>query len=115
MQPPQLFPPKLTPEQIFADLEGVACLMLANKIPWLVQASQQEADRLNPVWDMIEAKTSREAALLYAATKAKAEGFIPPFWVHVAPVANCLRHENGQPIVCRSFKIVPLPQLTVSE
>lgn len=106
----------LEAEHLNATAEHILGLMLGRKIPWLVQVTQDDPPKLPPVWDTIEAPTSKDAALLYATTKAQSLGMVPPFWVHVGPAAPGLRYDNGFPHFVRSFRIVPGdPQLTLSE
>lgn len=71
-------------------------------IPWLVQGSATDTATLGPEWETVFARTSREAAVLWAESRGVLT-FPLPFFVHVGPVAKCLRYGNGMPHFCKMF------------
>lgn len=79
-------------------------------IPWLVQASQYDSDRLGPVWDMVKAQSSKLAALAYAHEAPECATLESPFWVNVAPACPSMCHPNGVPIMCRAYQVTRAPQ-----
>lgn len=81
-------------------------------LPWLVQGTQDDASQLGPVWDMVKAQTSQQAALKWANENGAPFGL--SFWVHVAPSAPCLLHENGRPKFCRSFQCKKVVQMSLT-